>query len=102
MRDDFREVPQNTEVGIGDTAIMRCKPPKGLPEPRIKWKKDGETIHPHGRITVHESGNLIIQDSRREDSGNYVCVAHNIAGEKETNPARLLVKGENTGKYSYA
>ena len=83
LRDDFRLSPKNTEVAIGDTAIMECRAPKGLPEPCIKWKKGGELVHANGRVTINESGNLVIQSARQEDSGMFVCIAHNIAGERE-------------------
>jgi len=92
IRDDFREMPRDVDVGIGDTATMTCRGPRGLPEPRVKWKKDGAAMHPHARISVNNEGSLVIVDSRREDSGVYTCVAYNIAGEKESRPARLLVK----------
>ncbi len=94
LRDDFRVNPKNMQVAIGDTAILECRPPKGSPDPRVRWKKGGETIHPHGRITIHESGNLILQDARKDDSGSYVCQAFNKAGEKDSSPANLLVKGQ--------
>ena len=45
------------------------------------------------RLKVQEPGSLIIQDARKHDSGTYVCVAMNIAGEKESIPARLYVRG---------
>ena len=48
----------------------------------------------HRRVKVQEEGNLLLTDTRKEDSGMYVCIAHNIAGEKESNPARLAVLGE--------
>lgn len=96
LRDDFRLSPKNTEVAIGDTAILECRAPKGLPEPRIKWKKGGELVHANGRVTIHESGNLVIQSARQEDSGMFVCIAHNIAGEKESNAARLTVMEKPT------
>ena len=93
IRDDFRMIPKNNDVAVGDTAILECRGPKGSPEPRIKWKKGNEMIHPHGRLQIQENGNLVIQDARKDDSGTYICVAQNIAGEKESSPARLAVKG---------
>ena len=97
LRDDFREQPSDTAVGIGDTATLICRGPRGVPEPRIKWKKDGQQIHPHARITVNEHGSLIIEDARKDDSGMYMCIAYNIAGSKESNAAQLIVKGKENG-----
>lgn len=87
--------PRNTEVAIGDTAVLDCRGPRGLPEPRLSWKKDGETIVPadRSRFTVQDTGSLMIQNARKEDTGIYVCVSQNIAGERESDPATLLVLG---------
>lgn len=89
---EFRDQPRNLEVAMGLDALLDCKAPKGEPEPRIRWKKDGEALKPTERISITETGSLKIQDSRREDSGVYVCVAYNVAGEKESASARLSVR----------
>ena len=94
LRSEFREIPQNTEVAVGDKAQLECRGPRGMPEPRIKWKKDGEILHPNRRIQISKEGTLSIENSRQDDSGTYVCVAHNVAGEKDSNPARLSVLRE--------
>lgn len=90
---EFREQPKNLEVAMGTDAVLDCKAPKGEPEPRVRWKKDGEAVKPSERFTIAESGSLKIADSRREDSGLYTCVAFNMAGEKESTAARLSVRG---------
>lgn len=38
-----------------------------------------------------DEGNLVISDIRTYDAGKYSCVAENLAGMKETNPATLAV-----------
>jgi len=43
---------------------------------------------------VEESGTLRIEDTRRADTGVYVCVSSNVAGEKESIPCQLTVKGK--------
>jgi len=88
--------PRNTEVAVGESAVLECRSPRGLPEPDIKWKKGGEFIETDGRLKIQEPGNLLIQDARKHDSGTYVCVAQNKAGEKESIPARLFVRGQST------
>jgi len=91
---DFREQPKNTDVAIGSDAVLDCKPPKGEPEPRIRWKKDNDPVKPSDGIQITESGSLRIKEVRKDDSGHYVCIAYNIGGEKESAPARLAVRGE--------
>ena len=78
-------------MAIANNTTLECWPPKGLPAPSVYWKKDGEKIHSDGRITIHDNGNLEIENARKEDAGVYICVAHNVAGEKESTPARLEV-----------
>jgi hypothetical protein len=93
MRDEFREEPKNTEVAVGETAQLSCRGPRSLPEPRIRWKKDSEILRMDSRVSVSDEGDLVLTDSRKDDSGLYSCVATNIAGERESSPARLSVRG---------
>ena len=44
LRDDFRTMPKDTDVAIGDETTLKCSPPKGHPPPVIRWKKDGEYL----------------------------------------------------------
>ena len=52
------------------------------------------------RISVEDSGTLRIQDTTQEDTGVYVCIAYNVAGEKESIPCQLTVKGNWALLYS--
>ena len=44
LRDDFRTMPKDTDVAIGDETTLKCSPPKGHPPPAVRWKKDGEYL----------------------------------------------------------
>ena len=94
IRDDFRTNPSNTEVALGDSAILDCRGPRGEPDPRLSWKKDGETVVASERVVIQQSGSLLLQQVVKSDSGIYVCIADNVAGTRESDPARLLVLGE--------
>ena len=79
---------------MGTDTKLKCKPPKGEPDPKIRWKKDGQLLEITGRIFVDEAeGSLHILEAKIEDSGKYVCVAYNAAGDKESRVALVTVRG---------
>lgn len=95
MRDEFREEPADVEVAAGHAATLRCRPPRAEPEPRVTWTKDGAALPSDGdRVFVDQSGTLRVVDARRDDTGQYACVAENVAGQRQSAPARLTVRGE--------
>ncbi len=105
LRDDFRLMPIDTKVVEGDTAVMKCNPPRGNPKPTVQWLKNGESIFGSGngiggdsiddyeRMSVSESGNLVIRSAKKSDSGEFVCRAINIVGSRDSEPAKLEVMG---------
>jgi roundabout axon guidance receptor 2 len=107
IRDEFREEPANVQSSVGDIAILPCKPPRGDPEPRVRWKKNGELMPlmtaagssadgiDGRRISMLDDGSLQIRDLRREDEGYYVCTAQNTAGSRDSRPAQLSVYGRS-------
>ena len=96
IKDDFREQPASeTDVAIGHEAVLHCKPPRGEPEPKVRWEKEGQVVELNSRITVDDFGTLKIEQARKDDAGTYICVAHNSAGERESSPATLYLRGKN-------
>jgi len=101
LRDEFREDPANVQSSAGDIAVLSCKPPRGDPEPRIRWKKNGDLLSISSgdgtdlsrRISLLDDGSLQIRDLRREDEGQYICTAQNAAGSRDSKPAQLSVHG---------
>lgn len=39
-------------------------------------------------------GKLMISHARKSDAGMYVCVGKNMVGERDSDPAELVVYGE--------
>ncbi|XP_045767357.1 netrin receptor DCC-like isoform X1 [Maniola jurtina] len=93
LRDDFRSEPRDIRVASGEPALLECSSPRGVPDPSVHWTKDGHTldVEVNGRITIIDGGNLKILESIPSDSGVYRCVASNVAGERQSRPATLLV-----------
>ncbi|BFZ13792.1 hypothetical protein BsWGS_16832 [Bradybaena similaris] len=91
LRDDFRESPQSATTAAGEQAVFHCKPPRGEPEPKVLWHKDGAAITPDSRVVVSPEGDLTIASVKVTDAGKYTCLAINQGGEKESGPATLTV-----------
>ncbi|XP_076968683.1 roundabout homolog 3 [Tamandua tetradactyla] len=91
LRDDFRQSPGNVVVAVGEPAVLECVPPRGHPEPSVSWKKDSARVkEEEGRITIR-GGKLMMSHTFKSDAGMYVCVASNVAGERESGAAELVV-----------
>lgn len=95
LREDFRLDPHNTRVALGETLLLECGPPRGVPEPSISWRKNGQKldIESTKRIRIVDGGNLAIQDARPSDEGEYQCIAKNIVGIRESVTAFVKVNG---------
>ncbi|XP_026759627.2 LOW QUALITY PROTEIN: netrin receptor DCC-like [Galleria mellonella] len=93
LRDDFRAEPSNSIVAAGEPAILECSPPRGIPEPSVYWVKNNQIydVELNGRVTVTDTGNLKILETLPSDNGVYRCVATNIAGERQSRIAGLIV-----------
>ena len=59
-------------VFLGLVMTLNCSA-TGYPQPVISWKKQGSQL-PRGR-SQEINGALVIRGIRKEDAGNYICVA---------------------------
>lgn len=95
FREEFRSVPKSQNTIAGDRLILNCTPPRGFPEPKIAWKKDGQFLYPatDTRINIMPGGDLKIENVQTNDQGRYNCIAENIVGLRESPPATVKVLG---------
>ncbi|XP_027887631.1 roundabout homolog 2-like isoform X1 [Xiphophorus couchianus] len=91
LRDDFRQNPQDVVVAVGETANFECQPPRGHPEPTIFWRRDKTQLDLKDDRVMVRGGKLTISNTKKSDSGIYVCVASNMVGERESEKAQLSV-----------
>lgn len=63
---------------------------------QIKWMKDRVEIRPgvDSNFIQAADGHLIIIQARETETGNYTCVAENVASTRLSPPAKLQVVGE--------
>ncbi|GAA6099393.1 hemicentin-1 isoform X2 [Tachysurus ichikawai] len=72
--------PLDLSVMVGEDVTLPCEV-TSVPPPIITWAKDKQLISPYSpRHTQLPSGSMTITEARVTDSGTYLCVATNIAG----------------------
>ncbi|KAM6191116.1 roundabout homolog 3 [Sarcoramphus papa] len=91
LRDDFRQPPGDVVVAAGEPAVLECVPPRGHPEPSVSWKKNGARLSDKDERLTIRGGKLMLASTRKSDAGVYVCVATNVVGERDSEPAELVV-----------
>ncbi|KAM4812745.1 hemicentin-1 [Urocitellus parryii] len=75
-----QDKPVEISVLAGEEVTLPCEV-KSLPPPTITWAKEAQLISPFSpRHTFLPSGSMKITETRISDSGMYLCVATNIAG----------------------
>ncbi|XP_044798654.2 hemicentin-1 isoform X4 [Bubalus bubalis] len=80
QRGPSQDKPVEISVFAGEEVTLPCEV-KGLPPPIITWAKETQLISPFSpRHTFLPSGSMKITETRVSDSGMYLCVATNIAG----------------------
>jgi len=92
LKKEFEVPPYSDQSQEGKQVELRCHPPKGKPEPKISWQKNGQKITDFDtNFIVTTEGHLIVVHTKLEDSANYTCVAENIANTRYSTPAELTI-----------
>ncbi|XP_065163620.1 netrin receptor UNC5B isoform X2 [Atheta coriaria] len=96
LKKQFEENPNSVKVEHGNQLELRCAAPQGLPKPSISWLRGGQPLQTDTSVIVTTEGNLLISQARTQDTGNYTCVAENIAA-KRTAPSAMITVVVNGG-----
>lgn len=96
LKDKFNAEPSDTTAAVGQSVTLQCDPPRGKPDPKVIWRKNGEAVQTDNRVHITVTGNLEIYAVQKTDVGEYLCVAINKGGEKQSSAAQLKVLGNRT------
>lgn len=76
----FNESPKVVKVDQGHTVVFYCNA-EGDPKPSVSWLSPQLTsLSATGRIRALSNGSLEVRYAQPQDSGTYLCVASNAAG----------------------
>ncbi|KAG5850585.1 hypothetical protein ANANG_G00084020 [Anguilla anguilla] len=76
--------PDEVTVTRGSDVTLQCEA-EGVPRPALSWLKDGRpVVSGRGVLILNEGRLLQIKDSKVSDTGRYVCVAVNVAGQADS------------------
>ena len=91
---------KNQSIITGKVTNLTCQG-KGNPRPTAAWLKNGQKIKKSDRVALSSlasgdklvTSELIVTDTKYEDSGVYTCVIDNILGRANSS-GTLLVHGK--------
>uniref|UniRef100_H3BWN1 receptor protein-tyrosine kinase n=1 Tax=Tetraodon nigroviridis TaxID=99883 RepID=H3BWN1_TETNG len=83
--------PTNLTLLVESKAVLPCVT-LGNPKPDVTWLKDDELIKISDRVTILDYGALKIHNVRKEDAGQYRCVARNSFGLSISKPVTIEVQ----------
>ena len=90
MTVSFTVSPEDTVSTEGGTVTFTCSV-KGVPTPKVVWKKGGELVTNSSRYVV-TSESLVVNQVTRDDMAVYSCISWN-RGSVRVAQGKLLLKG---------
>uniref|UniRef100_W5LPI5 receptor protein-tyrosine kinase n=1 Tax=Astyanax mexicanus TaxID=7994 RepID=W5LPI5_ASTMX len=79
MKPQIKRHPTNATYLLESKAVLPCIT-LGYPKPDISWMKNDDFVKVDSRISILELGALKIHNIKKEDAGQYRCVAKNSFG----------------------
>jgi len=49
LKEDFRQTPKDADASAGQSVRLDCQAPRGHPEPKLRWMKDGSDVKEDAR-----------------------------------------------------
>lgn len=90
----IKEPKASVRVRQGESLVLHCRPPKGVPGPTVLWKHNGIVVLNNSRVWTTKEGDLTFDDVVEADAGVYVCVANNYVGPRESSQSSVVVMSE--------
>lgn len=88
----LQQGPSNVTVRTTRQLTLLCDV-SGIPRPEFIWTRDDVVIKSDGvRVSVEESGSLIISSVELTDFGRYICNASNLEGYIVSSAAIVIVE----------
>ncbi|XP_050444073.1 nephrin-like isoform X2 [Adelges cooleyi] len=81
-----------TDIEEGDDVYFECKIDSNPPAYKVVWKHNGQVVQGNvkGGVIMNQK-DLALQNVKRQQAGNYSCLASNVEGDGESNIVRLTV-----------
>uniref|UniRef100_A0A8C3PW12 Hemicentin 1 n=1 Tax=Chrysolophus pictus TaxID=9089 RepID=A0A8C3PW12_CHRPC len=75
--------PKEMKIKINHSLTLECEA-HAVPAAAISWYKDGQPLKTDDRVIIEARGHTLqITEAQVSDTGRYICLASNIAGEDE-------------------
>ncbi|XP_058268314.1 muscle, skeletal receptor tyrosine-protein kinase isoform X2 [Hemibagrus wyckioides] len=91
MKPQIKRHPTNVTLLLESKAVLPCVS-LGYPKPEVSWLKGDDLIKVDSRISILDIGALKIHNIRKEDAGQYRCVARNSFGIAYSKPVTIEVQ----------
>ncbi|XP_060860305.1 uncharacterized protein LOC132937501 [Metopolophium dirhodum] len=80
------------DIEEGDDVYFECKIDANPPAYKVIWKHNGQVVQGNVKSgVIMNQKDLALQNVKRQQAGNYSCLASNVEGDGESNVVRLTV-----------